>query len=321
MNIPRQLLERACKIVQEKRKQSLPFYERGVKIDHNLIEAAVSILNDCPSKTLPQNCRNAIRQRTPDGLDRRIKEKLNTDLRTANIITDILAEAGVVENVRINNPETGKQVKGTRLLDSWIWDSTIENNNVSKTYEVDYTRLDEIKKSDLNKQTTGNNLSRENYLNNITAREFSEWLELSLDKPGTFKHGYYLKKARSHWNCSCLYEAYEKYWWPFNMFCPVGDRHIGGSGLSDSFNYLTQLAGIFRSSVRDNDVELTQKGALAMLAWGGVLNKNRERILNMGNGICTFFKEVQEKLSMSEVRLNNHNDIFYLELSQSSNLL
>ncbi len=62
MNIPRQLLKRACKSVQKKRNRSLPFYERGIKIDYNLIEAAVSILNECPSKTLPQNCRNAIQK-------------------------------------------------------------------------------------------------------------------------------------------------------------------------------------------------------------------------------------------------------------------
>lgn len=52
---------------------------RGITINRVLIEAAINVLYDNPGKTLPQNCRNDISIRTPDGLDRRIKEYLYTD--------------------------------------------------------------------------------------------------------------------------------------------------------------------------------------------------------------------------------------------------
>jgi len=42
-------------------------------------------------------------------------------LRTANIISDVLAKAGIVEIVQVENPDTGRIVKGTRLLQGWDW--------------------------------------------------------------------------------------------------------------------------------------------------------------------------------------------------------
>lgn len=99
----------------------LPLNERGIRITEELALAAVTMLNYAPNATLPQNCRNAARDRTPDGLDRRIKERLNTDLRTANIVSDVLAEAGIVEIVRLVNEGTGRYIKGTRLLERWRW--------------------------------------------------------------------------------------------------------------------------------------------------------------------------------------------------------
>ena len=127
MNIPAILLESVCFRLEHENGKELSFYERGIKIDRLLIGATLCALNNSPTKTLPQNCRNDICERTPDGLDRRIKEQLGSDLRTANIISDLLAGAGIVEVTQVQNPETGRLIKGTRLLDQWCWDSEAED--------------------------------------------------------------------------------------------------------------------------------------------------------------------------------------------------
>jgi len=92
-----------------------------ITITLNLIKATVEILNKEDNKTLPQLTLNATRSMQADGLDRRIKETINSDLRTANIISDILQDAGIVEVLDVVNPETGRTVKGTRLNDAWTW--------------------------------------------------------------------------------------------------------------------------------------------------------------------------------------------------------
>lgn len=118
--MPPDLFERACQAVGQ-RLNTIPFKYRGITIDRRRIQVALEILNAQPTRTLAQNCRNDIRDRTPDGLDRRMQERLNTDLRMANIISDVLSQAAVVEIVEVANPETGRMVKGSRLLPQWCW--------------------------------------------------------------------------------------------------------------------------------------------------------------------------------------------------------
>ena len=118
--IPSELLDKACCAVSQC-WGSIPFHHRGIKILCDLIKITMELLNAESSKELPQNCRNDVKERTPDGLDRRIKENLNSDLRTANIISDILKSAGIVDIILVRNPETGRSVKGTKLIQEWFW--------------------------------------------------------------------------------------------------------------------------------------------------------------------------------------------------------
>lgn len=47
-----------------------------------------------------------------------------------------------------------------------------------------------------------------------------------------------------------------------------------------------------------------------MLTWGGAQNKNGQRILDMGEGICDYFEQVQQSLNMQTYRLGDHENIF-----------
>lgn len=114
------LLDLACYSVSQK-ADDIPFRYRGIMITRELIKVAMELLNSEPTKELPQNCRNDVRERTPDGLDKCIKESLNTNLRTANIISDVLRDAGIVEITQVRNPQTDRSVKGTKLLQGWCW--------------------------------------------------------------------------------------------------------------------------------------------------------------------------------------------------------
>lgn len=102
--------------VEEKYNKQIPFRHRGIKIEKELIQATVEILSESPNKILPQNARNLVAEETPDGLDRRIKERLESNLRTANIISDVLEEVGVVKVKLRENPNTGRSIKYTELI-------------------------------------------------------------------------------------------------------------------------------------------------------------------------------------------------------------
>ena len=303
------LIEKACAMVEETSGKAIPFRLRGIKVDRYLIISALEILADAPQKTLPQNCRNDIYERTPDGLDRRIKAKLKTDLRTANIISDVLADAGIVKVVKVLKPETGRMVKATKLLDEMHWMKP-QAASTKQTYNA------KIRKSEINNQSQVTvkhgfrTVCREEYLENCHVKGFIKWLSQKLDQPGSFEHGYYLKKASKDWHCSSLYDAYEKYWWPFKMECPLQGLTVNGNrGLKSSFRYLLSLAKEFRPAVSSGDNEVARKCALAVLKWGGVLNKNEKRIVAMGSDICSYFSFVRDNLNMSTVRLGEHRGI------------
>jgi hypothetical protein len=119
-SIPAPLLEKVCTKVETEFGQ-IPFKCRGIKIKKELIRATLEILNNEPSKRLPQNARNAIAEKTPDGLDKRIKLVLNDNLRTANIISDVLEAVGIVDVIIVKNPPTGRDVNGTQLRETWTW--------------------------------------------------------------------------------------------------------------------------------------------------------------------------------------------------------
>jgi hypothetical protein len=118
--VPADLLHKMCAEIAEK-VNSIPFTHRGIRITTALVSAAVEALNAAPNGTLAQNCRNDARAKTPDGLDRRMKDLLATDLRTANIVSDVLMAAGIVEILLVQNPRSRRLVKGTRLLPDWRW--------------------------------------------------------------------------------------------------------------------------------------------------------------------------------------------------------
>lgn len=117
---PADLLARAYASV-ENAFGKLPFKYRGIEISAELIRSVIELLNAEENKTLPQHSANAVVEKTMDGLDRRIKERMGSDLRTANIVSDVLDRAGIVKVINGTNPATGRNVKGTRLLKAWRW--------------------------------------------------------------------------------------------------------------------------------------------------------------------------------------------------------
>ena len=113
--ISEERLNEICMKVEMEFNDSLPFKHRGILISKKMIKETIEALRKAPKQTLPQNCRQFRKEDTPDGLDKELKYALNTDLRMANIISDVLAKTGVVEVILVENELTGRMIKGTKL--------------------------------------------------------------------------------------------------------------------------------------------------------------------------------------------------------------
>jgi hypothetical protein len=152
--------------------------------------------------------------------------------------------------------------------------------------------------------------NKKQYLSLPEVKDFSAWLERKLDPPGAFNHHYYLVKANSDWSCSCLYEAYENYWWPYRLESKSSGNDIKGSSFQESFSLLNAIANSFRRAVENGDPDKTIKYAELMLSWGGVLNKNREHVQNMAERAPVYFKKVSNVLNLEQVTLEEYRQVF-----------
>ncbi len=158
-------------------------------------------------------------------------------------------------------------------------------------------------------KTELNIIFKNEYIKTPYVKEFVNWLDLRLDSPDSFNHTYFLLKTKQPWQCNNLYDAFENYRWPYSFVCPVQGKRVSGAGFGETFEYLNLLALSFRNSLERNDTAGVINSALAMLTWGGVLNKNRERLLNMGDGICGYFRSVRESLTSSSCCLGGHDGV------------
>ncbi len=289
----------------------IPFRFRGIIINDKLVDAAILALGEAPNKTLPQNCANKNRENTPEGLDRRIKEFLCTDLRTANIISDVLVAAGVVKIVEVINPHSGRNVKGSQLLDEEDWtdvtsisDPQVIAARKSATKVMAGEEFNHQKKNPVTIPS-----GRQEYLMNKQVMLFIDWLLFRINQPDSFIHGYFLSKKRMHWQCRNLYDAYEKYWWPFKLYCIVQNSYVKGASFSDSFHYLEVIAEHLRKAIEADDPEVTRLACLAVLQWGGVLHRNKEIIMGMGDSIVQYMNSVSQRLKVSTSHIGDNEGI------------
>ena len=297
--IPQAVLEKACSLVSQQYGTPLPFPLRGITVDREKIRAAMEILNSHPQRTMPQNCRNDIRARTPDGLDRRLKEALNTDLRMANIISDVLASAQIAEIVRVENPATGRMVKGTRLKGIWCW-SKATGNDLPPLPAPDKPKKRTVGKHKVHWVVIAED--KRNYLQSPYVQGFIRWLEPCLDQDN-LNHEFYIKRPGIYWSCTSLHSAFESYNWPFRYTCPTSKQERKGYSFTETFQFLSRMSERLRQSVREDNTKLCRDCCTAILAWGGVKAKNEKRILSMGESLCQYLKTVQEKLDLESEKI------------------
>ncbi|MBP3517006.1 MAG: hypothetical protein J6K31_01070 [Parabacteroides sp.] len=126
--------------------------------------------------------------------------------------------------------------------------------------------------------------------------QFVDWLLDKIDNK--FEHGYVNRKTNQPWCCLNVYDAYEKYEWPFS----VGQGEKKGRTFEESEHLLKQLSGNLKDSLLREDNDLCRYTCLKVLEWGGVLRGNREKIemLSEEDGLVRYLKAVPDKLKQNE---------------------
>lgn len=119
MDYPKEKLDKIIDLLRKERMQ-FPYHVRGIKIDYELIEATMNVLFNSPNFRMEQNCKNSLRDYQEEGLDYFIKVKRDSDIRTANIISDELKRIGVLSITSEINNKTGRKRKVSTINDDWL---------------------------------------------------------------------------------------------------------------------------------------------------------------------------------------------------------
>lgn len=128
------------------------------------------------------------------------------------------------------------------------------------------------------------------YCGSPDVQEFIKWISNLLDTEDSFAHSYIIAKTKEKWKCDSIYTAFENYKWPF-YYTNINGKRIHGSSFADSKKALEECSEQLIKSLYLNDEETCFSACRQILEWGGVTNKNVDRIRQMSNR-CDYFKGV-----------------------------
>lgn len=140
-------------------------------------------------------------------------------------------------------------------------------------------------------------MNKESFVNDASIKPFILWIGDKLDRSESFVHSYQSLRSRREWHCDSIYSAYEGYSWPFCYKDPINRQTLRGETFEESERALAELSTGLRKSVNDQNALSCQKYCIAILEWGGVLANNNNRILNFGDKLPEYLRDVQRKIN------------------------
>ena len=129
-------------------------------------------------------------------------------------------------------------------------------------------------------------MKRDDYLNHACVKSFIEWLRPYVRGDKDFRHEYTMLNPECDWSCGSLWEAYKGYVWD-------------GGNFDDNQAKLNRLATRLRRAVEQSDWKTFVEIVLCILDWGGVKNKNADRLLDLGEEALPIFRKASRLLDPS----------------------
>lgn len=121
-------------------------------------------------------------------------------------------------------------------------------------------------------------MNKNTFLQDSNVGEFITWIKSHIDNDKPFYHEFLIRKTKKTWNCSSIHDAYEKYEWAFNFTDYISGNKIKGNSFTKTRDFLINLSAKAKKALQENNSDMLRKSCLNALAWGGVLNRNKEII-------------------------------------------
>ena len=129
-------------------------------------------------------------------------------------------------------------------------------------------------------------MTKQSYLKDEQVSQFIQWMADRIDKPQIFK--YYHNKNKRDWECSSIFNAYEKYEWNGKDFCTTKEK-------------LDKCSGTLNESLNTNREDVCKTVCKNILEWGGVQRGNMAKLEKIHEeGLVKYLSKVKGQLTAEE---------------------
>jgi hypothetical protein len=138
-------------------------------------------------------------------------------------------------------------------------------------------------------------MNRSTYLADFHVAGFVHWMATELDT-SLFQHAYIDRRSGKEWNCTSLFNAFEKYQWNH----PGNQRLAFNSGstfLSNAKALAALKADLAAAGTDDSKVV---EAASGVMAWGGVTARNNEWLKLNQAGLARSLQAVQAAINAGD---------------------
>ena len=159
-------------------------------------------------------------------------------------------------------------------------------------------------------------MNKQDYIKSKPVQSFVEWIAPMLDTPDSFNHKYFLKKQKRDWECDSIFCAYENYSWQFK-YTDEFQKEIKGTSFCECEEVLHSLSVKLRNGVTQGNNNICKEVSRQILQWGGVTNRNIDKIENIENMGQEWFLYLLQTKEQFERNLDS-NEYFRSEIIMNS---
>lgn len=148
-------------------------------------------------------------------------------------------------------------------------------------------------------------MNRNEYLNQPVVKEFASYLSNLIDGKEHFKHEYHWYDEKRDIYFDSFLDALHKYEWPFRYTDRFTNEVKTGKSLLENKTCLEGFSRGLVSAISNDNLEACQNYCLMILDWGGVLNKNDDKILSLGTKLPEYLATCVKLFNAPEITCND----------------
>ena len=152
-------------------------------------------------------------------------------------------------------------------------------------------------------------MNRDTYLTDAEVRAFLSWARPYVAGERAVRHQWDGRRLGA-FCCESVFEAYQKFEWPFSEQLPGESTRTLRRSREDNFAALDRLSRGLRQAAKDEDARAFLTAAIAVVEWGGAgVRRNRVRLGSLGAEALATIRADADRLDPARADLDRLGEV------------